>query len=192
MRTLALVVVAAATAFAQGSLVEGRKDSAVRVIIYEDLQCSDCAAFRVMLDQKLLPKYGAKVAFIHRDFPLAKHAWARPAAIASRYIQGVSEEKASQFRRETMAAMGTITADTFQDWLKTFCTKNGLSAEKAVAALTDQTLAALVQKDFEEGVARGIARTPTALVNGEPFIETFTVEQISAGIDAALKENGIQ
>ena len=53
-------------------------------------------------------------------------------------------------------------------------------------------LAALVQKDFEEGVARGIARTPTALVNGEPFIETFTVEQISAAIDAALKENGIQ
>jgi len=192
MRTLVLACVAALSAFAQGSLVEGKKDSPVRVIIYEDLQCPDCADFRVMLDQKLLPKYGAKVAFIHRDFPLAKHAWARPASIASRYIQGVSEEKASQFRRETMAALRTIKAEMFQDWLRTFCAKNGLDAAKAIAALNDPSLAALVQKDFEDGVARGIARTPTALVNGEPFIETFTVEQISAGIDAALKENGIQ
>lgn len=172
--------------------MEGKKDSPVRVIIYEDLQCPDCADFRVMLDQKLLPKYGAKVAFIHLDFPLAKHEWARPAAIASRFIQGVSEEKASQFRRETMAALRTIKADTFQDWLKTFCAKNGLDANQAITSLTDPALAALVQKDFEEGVARGIARTPTALVNGEPFIETFTAEQISAGIDTALKENGVQ
>jgi protein-disulfide isomerase len=145
-----------------------------------------------MLDQQLLPKYGAKVAFIHRDFPLAKHAWARHAAIASRYIQRVNEEKASQFRRETMAALRTITAESFQEWLKTFCAKNGLDRDQTLASLTDPALAALVQQDFEEGVARGIARTPTALVNGEPFIETFTVEQISAAIDAALKENGIQ
>ncbi len=191
MRTPVLVFLAAA-AFGQGSLVEGKKDSPVRVVIYEDLQCPDCADFRVMLDKKLLPRYGAKVAFIHRDFPLAKHSWARPAAIASRYIQGVSEEKASQFRRETMAALRTIKAETFQEWLKTFCGNNVLDAGKALAALTDPALAALVQTDFEDGVARGIARTPTALVNGEPFIETFTYEQISAGIDAALKENGIQ
>ena len=40
------------------------------------------AAFRRMLDEKLLPKYGDEVAFVHRDFPLAKHAWARQAAAA--------------------------------------------------------------------------------------------------------------
>jgi protein-disulfide isomerase len=62
----------------------------------------------------------------------------------------------------------------------------------AVASLSDGGLAAAVEADFQEGVARGIARTPTALVNGEPFIETFTVEEISAGIERALKENGIQ
>lgn len=191
MKTLALAWLALAQAFAQGALVEGKKDSPVRVVIYENLQCSDCAVFRLMLDKHLLPKYGARVAFIHRDFPLAKHAWARPAAIASRYIQGVSEDKAVEFRRETMAAMRSITAETFAAWLKAFCGRNGLDGEKAVAALADPALASLIQKDFEDGVARGIARTPTALVNGEPFIETFTLEQISAGIDAALKENGI-
>jgi protein-disulfide isomerase len=177
---------------AQGPLVEGKKDSPVKVLIFEDLQCPDCADFRVMLDEKLLPKYGAKVAFEHRDFPLAKHAWARPAAVAARYLQSVDVAKAILFRRETMASLRSIKADTFEGWLRTFCARNGLDAAKAVAALADKELQALVQKDFEDGVARGIARTPTALVNGEPFIETFTFEEISKGIDAALKENGVQ
>ncbi len=178
--------------FAQKPLIEGRADSPVRVVIYEDLQCPDCAAFREMLDAKLMPRYGARVAFEHRDFPLAKHAWARQASVASRYIQGLSVEKAVLFRRETMRSLRQIKAETFNDWLKAFCAKNGLDGAQAVNALNDEKLQALVQKDFDDGVARGIARTPTALVNGEPFIETFTFEEIAKAIDNALKENGIQ
>lgn len=192
MKRVLLAAVFAITMSAQQPLVEGKPDSPVRVLIFEDLQCSDCAAFRAMLDEKLLPKYGAKVAFEHRDFPLAKHAWARPASVASRYLQTIDPRKAVKFRQETMKAQRDIKAETFPDWLRKFCTANGLDADKAIAALQDATLQALVQKDFEDGVARGIARTPTALVNGAPFIETFTVEEISAGLDAALKENGVQ
>ena len=71
-------------ASAADRLIEGDPKSSVRVIIYEDLQCPDCADFRRMLDTQLLPRFAAKVAFEHRDFPLAKHAWARKAAIAAR------------------------------------------------------------------------------------------------------------
>ena len=42
--------------FAQKPIVEGRADSPVRVVIYEDLQCPDCAVFRRMMDEKLLPR----------------------------------------------------------------------------------------------------------------------------------------
>lgn len=180
------------TAHAQSPLVEGKADSPVRVLIFEDLQCPDCTAFREMLDQKLLPKYGAKVAFEHRDFPLAKHAWARPASIASRYFQSLGLQHAVKFRQDAMQSQREIRAATFEAWLRAWCAKNNLDAHKAVAALTDAKLAALVEKDFQDGVARGIARTPTALVNGEPFIETFTFDEIAKGIDNALKENGIQ
>jgi len=37
---------------APATLVEGNASSPVRVVIYEDLQCSDCAAFRKMLENK--------------------------------------------------------------------------------------------------------------------------------------------
>jgi protein-disulfide isomerase len=47
-----------------------------------------------------------------------------------------------------------------------------------------------VEQEYREGVARGVSRTPTVFVNGEPFIETFTYEEISKGIDAALAAAG--
>ncbi|QOY86841.1 thioredoxin domain-containing protein [Paludibaculum fermentans] len=192
MIPLVLAAVVAISMSAQQRLVEGKADSPVRVLIFEDLQCSDCAVFRVMLDEKLLPKYGGKVAFEHRDFPLAKHLWARPAALAARYLQTVDLAKAVKFRQETMKSQTEIKPENFNAWLTRFCEANGVDAGQALAALQDPKLEALVQKDFEDGVARGIAHTPTALVNGAPFIETFTAEEISKGIDAALKENGIQ
>jgi protein-disulfide isomerase len=187
-----LFVLSAATAMAQVHLVEGNADSPVRVVIYEDLQCPDCADFRVMLDKKLLPRYGAKVAFEHRDFPLPKHKWARPAAVAARFFQQQSVALAILWRQETMRDQAQITPETFPAYLGLFAKRNGIDPAQAAAALHDPALNALVEKDYADGVARGIAHTPTALVNGAPFIETFTFEEIGAGIDSALKESGVQ
>jgi len=185
---LAAVAVAAVAPAAERGPVEGLPASAVRVVVYEDLQCPDCAAFRAMLDEKLLPRYGARVAFVHRDFPLAKHAWARRAAVAARFFYERSPELGLRYRRETMAAQRQITAANFETRLAAFAAANGVPPAEALAALGDPRLAALVEKDYQEGVARGISKTPTILVNGTPFIETFTFEELSKGIDQALAE----
>src|SRR5580704_3730178 len=98
-------------------LVEGNPASPVKVVIYEDLQCGDCLNFRLLLDGKLLPKYGTRVAFVHRDFPLAKHDWARQAAIAARWVQEQSPALAIVFRREIMSEQGHITAANLKPWI---------------------------------------------------------------------------
>jgi protein-disulfide isomerase len=184
------IVIAAAVALvahaAEKTLMEGNADSSVRVVIYEDLQCSDCAQFRVMLDQKLLPRFGSKVAFEHRDFPLQKHKWARDAAIASRYFGSISPAFAIKWRQYAMAHQPEITPENFREKLAVWANQNGAAGDKAVAALGNADLAAAVDRDYQDGVARGIAHTPTALVDGEPFIETFTYEDISASIEKAL------
>jgi protein-disulfide isomerase len=141
-----------------------------------------------MLDEKLLPKYAATVAFEHRDFPLAKHAWARKAAIASRFFQETSAELALKFRKYALTNIKTIKPDVFNERLAAFASENGCDPVKAVAALDDPNYAAAVEADFQDGVARGVAKTPTAIVNGTPFIETFTFEEISKAIDEALKQ----
>ena len=82
-------------ALIERAFVEGNAASPVRVIAYEDLQCGDCAEYRRMLDEQLLPTFGQSVAFESRDFPLAKHPWARLAAIAARHFKHVHPELAA-------------------------------------------------------------------------------------------------
>jgi protein-disulfide isomerase len=181
-----LVLLAPAALLSAGHLIEGNRESAVRVVIYEDLQCPDCAAFRSMLDEKLLPRFGARVAFEHRDFPLAKHAWARKAAVAARFFEETDPQLGLAFRRHALSNIKTITADNFNDALAAFARARGLDSAKVLAALGDPKYASQVEEDFQEGIARGVSKTPTVFVDGAPFVETFTFEEIAKGIDAAL------
>ncbi len=168
-------------------VVEGNPSSQVRVVAFADLQCPDGAAYRRMLDEKLLPAYKDKVAFEHRDFPLPKHAWARKAAIAARFFEETKPEIAVEFRRQTFANLRQTTADNFNQRLSDFAKQHDVDPAKAVAALDEARFNALVEKDYQDGIARGVAKTPTVYVNGQPFIETFTFEEISKAIDAELK-----
>lgn len=181
----ALLVLVMPMVLGQG-LVEGNPKSTVRVVVYEDLQCGDCATFRKMMDEKLLPKYALSVAFEHRDFPLAKHEWAKDGAIAARYFGNVSSALAVEYRRELLENRKAITKESFGDHLVAFALKKKLDPEKVKAAVKEERWRKQVEEDVEEGVARGIARTPTALVNGDPFIETFEYEEIAKSIDTHL------
>jgi protein-disulfide isomerase len=184
---LALAVLAGAMGLAaQQPLIEGLASSPVRVIIYEDLQCPDCAAFRRMMDEKILPRYGGKVAFVHHDFPLAKHAWSRRAAIAARFFAARSPELGLEYRRYTMAGIDVTHADNFNQRLAGFAKAHGVNPEEAIAALSNPQYAKWVEEDYQEGVARGVVHTPTVFVDGKPYIESFTFEAIAKGIDEAL------
>jgi protein-disulfide isomerase len=187
-KALAIMLTAPLLMHAEQRLIEGNAASAVRVVIYEDLQCGDCANFRKMMDEHLLPRFASKVAFEHYDFPLAKHNWARPAAVAARFFEKVKPELAVQFRREVLADLKQITAESLPKRIQQFAKANQVDAVQAIGALNDSALNKLVEEDYQDGVARGIAKTPTVLVNGEPFIERFTLEEISKAIEAAVKE----
>jgi protein-disulfide isomerase len=189
MKHAALLLATAVSLAAQTPNVEGNPSSAVRVIIYEDLQCPDCANFRQMMDKDLLPKYKATVAFEHRDFPLPKHNWARRAAIAAKFFETAFPEVVIEFRKNTMAKQALITDETFKTYLSDFAKAHKVDAAKAVAALDDPTLIAEVEKGYREGIARGVAHTPTVLVNGEPFIEVFPVADVIKAIDRELAAN---
>ncbi len=155
-------------------------------MIYEDLQCPDCAAFRKMLDKELLPRYGRKITFEHRDFPLPKHAWARRAAVAARYFQELRPELAVAFRRHMLENIRKISDGSFAERLSSFAQANGIDAKRTLAALDNAQYASLVEADFQEGLARGVRKTPTVFVNGTPFVESIALEEITKAIAAAL------
>ena len=188
MKPALAVLLSAMPLLAQKPIVEGLAESPVRAIVYEDLQCPDCAAFRRMLDDKLLPAYGGKVAFVHRDFPLAKHAWARRAAIAARFFTDQKPELGLEYRRYTMASQEATTEANFNTRLADFAKAHDIDPDTAIAALSNARFADAVERDYQDGVSRGVVHTPTVFVNGKPFIETFTFEEISRGIDDALAQ----
>jgi protein-disulfide isomerase len=167
-------------------LVEGNPASPVKVVIYEDLQCGDCLNFRLLLDGKLLPKYGTRVAFVHRDFPLAKHDWARQAAIAARWVQEQSPALAIVFRREIMSEQGHITAANLKPWIVEFAVRNDLDPKGMLHSLEDPRLNAMVDQDYQGGVARGLARTPTVIVGGQKLVETIIYEDVARALDTEL------
>jgi protein-disulfide isomerase len=186
MRQLLLALSLIQVVAAQQAPVEGNPKSSVRVIIYEDLQCSDCAVFRRIMDEALLPKYASSVAFEHRDFPLEKHKWARKAAIAARYVGAQNPQLGVKFRQFCFSNQQALTPENFDTRLSAFAKEHGIAPDGVRAALGDAKLTALVEEDYQDGIARGVARTPTVYVDGTAFVEPSTPDEIVKALDQAL------
>lgn len=161
-------------------LVEGNPESPVRMVVYEDLQCGDCRNLRRLLDEVVLPRYAASIAVEHRDFPLPKHAWAWPAAVAARHFDRQSVETGLNFRRHILENLRVITFDSLKEHLEKF----------GGAPITDVELHRLVDADYQEGLARGVEKTPTVFVNGFRFVERFPAEELIEAIENAIGEKG--
>lgn len=138
--------------------------------------------FNAMLEGSLLPKYRGRVEFVHRDFPLPKHSWAREAAIIG-HLAGPG------WRTFILNRMATTTRETLAERVWEYCEAAGINTEKVLIGLTDTKIESIIDADIREGQARGVTRTPSVFVNEEPFIEKFKLEDITAAIDRALEQS---
>lgn len=167
-------------------IVEGNPFAAVKVTIYSDLQCEYCQDLRTMLDEKLLPKYGAQVAFIHRDLPLGRHNWARPAAMVARWVYEQNPRIGIDFQRELLAEQEHMTPARLKPWIVQFAIRNHLSEQGITAALTDPRLSSLVDEDVQMATARGVTKIPSVYVAGQSFVETIIYDDLARVLDQAV------
>ena len=167
--------------------IEGSQDSPVRVESFEDLQCPDTAAYRRMLDQTLLPRFGREVGFASFDFPLDNHAWALPAAMAARRFAITNAAAGINFRRFCLFNIREISVENLADRIAEFARSHGLDEEDAVLALRSDDLRAAVLRDHRAGEKRGVSKTPSVFVGKKLFVETFAPEELAEAIEAALR-----
>ena len=167
-------------------LVEGNPNSPVKVMIYEDLQCGDCLALRTLLDEKILPRYASRVAFVHRDFPLPKHEWARAAALAGRWVSEKDRVLGVRFRREILSEHLHLKTDTIENWVRQFAIRNKLDTDGIVSAFTDARLIGLLEQDRQAAMARGVTKTPTMFIASQPFVEIIIYEEVARALDVEL------
>ena len=163
-------------------------DNKVTVTIYDDLQCGDCLRFNTMLEESLRSKYRGRVQFLHRDFPLPKHSWARQAAILGLRLDEIACGLAAGWHTYILNRIKTTTPETLADRMREYAVKVGVDAGSVLGGLNDEKLASAVEANIREGQTRGVVKTPTVFVNGEAFIEDFTLEEITVGIEKALTQ----
>ena len=172
---------------AQTVAVDGNPRAQVRVLIYESLQCKDSAAFRLALDEYLLPRYGSQVAFEHHDFIPPKHKWALRAAMAARYFDSVRPGAGLAWRRWVQARQAELNETVLEERVREFARDESLDAAAAVRALSSTALEEAVLRDQEGGAARGVTRTPTVIVGQKRFAEKVRASEVAAAIEEALK-----
>ena len=167
--------------------VEGNPNSAVWVHAYEDLQCKDSAAWRRMLDDVLLPRYSASVAFASYDFPLEKHAWAMDAAVVSRKMARINAERCLDFRRYCYEHIAEISAESFPERIVDYADRFGLDAEAVSISVRNPDFIEAVNLDLVRGQGLGVSRTPTVIIGAQRFTDLFPARDVIAAIEEALR-----
>ncbi|PYM73282.1 MAG: hypothetical protein DME10_10500 [Candidatus Rokuibacteriota bacterium] len=136
-----------------------------------------------VLDQ-LLKEYRGKVRLVFKNFPLASHPGARPAAEAARCAaaRGVFWEY-----HDLLYLPGT---DFSREALIGYAGRLALDREAFAACLDARQFRDEIDADVREGRALGIPGTPTFLINGKPLVGALPIEAFREAIAEALQSGG--
>ena len=157
----------------------GPEDAKVTVVEFSDFQCPYCSRAATVVDQ-VKEKYGTRVRFVFRQFPLPMHENARGAAEAA--LAANAQGKFWEFHDKLFQNQGKLT----RDGLEAFAKEAGLNVGEFKKALDGKTFAADVDSDVKLGESVAVQGTPTMFINGARVQNPTSFEAIAAQIDGAL------
>jgi len=157
----------------------GNSDSKVVLVEFSDFQCPACGAYKPVVDQ-LLEKYGEKILFGYRHFPLPQHENALKAAIASEAANNQGQFWAmNDYLFENQE---NLTAEVIGKGAE----KLELDMKKFDEDIQNKELASLVERDKNDGNRLGVNSTPTFFLNGKK-LKLNRPQDLSIAIDQALQ-----
>jgi protein-disulfide isomerase len=184
------VLLAAAFALAgDTSMLRPPKGAKVAIVVFEDLQCPDCARAAPLVHEAAKTY---KIPLVQYDFPLPQHNWSFDAAVDARWFDTKSKAVGDEYRLFIFAHQAEITStETLRSITDKFAADHKLSVPLFVDPKGE--LAAKVKADYELGQRVGIVHTPTLYVvsntsRGTPFVEVVDRNELYSLIDNMLKE----
>lgn len=142
----------------------GNPRARVRVVIFEDLECPDCAHWHGVMKKQFFPVYRSRVRFEFRDFPLPQHAWAFNAAVVARYFATRSAALYFAWRDYCFTHQNELTPANLMEQAGGFAAAAGIPRAALDAAFGRADLFAAVERDQAEGARADVRHTPTILV----------------------------
>lgn len=157
----------------------GPKDAKITIVEYSDFECPFCGrAADVMI--KVKEKYGTKVRFVFRQFPLQMHANANLAAQAS--LAAHAQGKFWPFHDLLFQNQ----RDLERPSLEKFAQKAGLDMTKFKKALDDRTYEEAVQADLKLGSEAHVSGTPSVFIGTDRIDNAIDFDAFSHEIDQRL------
>jgi len=162
----------------------------VAIVMFEDLECPDCArAYPVVWEAA----NAHHIPVVLHDFPLSKHPWSFEAAIFARFFDTKSQKLGNDFRGYIYQNQPQITRENLQQYVQKFADQNKVPLPFAVDP--EGKLKEKVQADYALGQRIGLEHTPTIFVVGSggpstPFVEVVDRNQLTQIIEDMQKKAG--
>ncbi|MEZ4468276.1 MAG: DsbA family protein [bacterium] len=157
----------------------GPEKAPITLIEFADYECGFCARATDTV-KAVRAKYGDKLRFVFRDFPLEFHKNAGPAAVAARCASAQGKYwEMHDLLFENSQALGAETYGRLALQL-------GLDLGKFTACLADPAQTAALQVDMAAGRKVGVSGTPAFFINGIPLSGAQPLEAFTKIIDAEL------
>jgi protein-disulfide isomerase len=159
--------------------VRGNPKASVMIVEFSDYQCPYCHQAEPTLEA-VLAKYGDKVSFSYRDFPLRSiHDHAEIAAEASRCAleQGKFWDYHDQLFKTT---------NLDKEALIGYAKNAKLDDKQFASCLTSEKYKAQIDKDLEEGRKAGVNGTPAFFINGIELSGAQGQDSFTRAIDDEL------
>lgn len=188
---LALVLATSLAALARDTrALRPPKGARVAIVVFEDLQCPDCARANPLLEEAARTY---KIPLVRHDFPLPRHNWSFDAAVLARFLDTKSVKLGDAFRDAIFARQVEITPENLRAFAEKFAAEHKVTLPFVVDP--KGVLASKVKQDYALGQATGIQHTPTIYVvsnqtTGEPFVEVVDRSQLFRMIDDMLQQAG--
>ena len=168
------------------ALLEGSSQAALRLIVYEDLQCPDTAQFLRWVREELQPRHGDRLAIEHRDFPLTAHPAAKALAEAARVLQEHDPDLALDWREHCLGHTRAYRPETVASGLATWLGQQGVEAAPLVTAFEAGAGREPVAQERGEAESQSVKRTPSVLVGGRSFITRFDNDEVDEAVEEEL------
>jgi len=183
-----LLIAALAPAQDKATILRPPKGASVAIVIFEDLECPDCARAAPLVEEAARTY---KIPVVRHDFPLQMHPWAYDAALLARFFDTHSKAVGNEFRDTVFKHQLEIAKDTLRSFAEKFAAAHKIDLPFVVDS--DGKLAALIEADRQRGLQLGLQHTPTLYVvsnkrSGTPFVEVVDRSQLFQLIDTMKKE----
>ena len=153
---------------------QGSANAPVTIVEYADLECPSCARMHQYLESDFMPKYGAKVRVVFKEFPLPMHQWSTYGAVANECAYQMDPSKYVPYRTTIFQHQNDVDAvqansSQVRELLLGYGQQVGLDRAKLGVCYDSQASKPRVEAGRKEGEDLGVNQTPTVYVNGRYF-----------------------